>query len=102
MNTDTPDTDNLPVTSTKMGRPPKPISKEVVFALAKLGLSAATIAGELGISRRSLFYKFDADPELHQAFESGAAAGITAAAKKLKDAVDKGESWAIMFLLRSR
>lgn len=90
----------------RIGRPPKPIpanAAEVVKAMAAEGFSLVSIAGRFRIGKDLLRQWFEREPALQEAFDAGREVERHALHNMLyKEAMEKGNATAAMFLLKSR
>lgn len=88
------------------GRPPKPIptgAAKDIEAWAADGFSVLGIAKRLGTTPETLNLWFDREPALKQAFANGREAERWSLHNMLfKQAMDKGNATAAMFLLKAR
>lgn len=90
----------------RTGRPPKPIPEnaaESIKALAADGFSIVGIAAKMGVDRVTFNKWLDAHPELQEAVDAGREQERHALHNMLyRDAMEKGNATAAMFLLKSR
>lgn len=93
-------------TRKQAGRPAKavpPDAAEIVKAMAADGFSVVGIAAKLGVSDNLLRRWFDEYPALKEAFDLGREMERQALHNMLyRDAMEKGNATAAMFLLKSR
>ena len=91
---------------TTIGRPPKPIPPDadtIIKAMAADGFSLVGIASRLGIGKDLLREWFGREPKLQEAFDAGREDERHSLHNMLyKEAMEKGNATAAMFLLKSR
>src|SRR4051794_33684405 len=80
------------------GRPPIPVDPKQVETLASLWLTKESAADFLGITRKSLYNKMDADPEIAAAWQRGRAKTQASTMQGLIAAGRNGNVRALIFL----
>lgn len=84
------------------GRPPTPIDLSRLRDLAALGLSADQIADRLGISRRTLFNRMAAEPQIRATMDAGLSEATEFCARTLLDMARERNLGALIFWLKTR
>lgn len=95
-----------PMPTKRTGRPPKPIpadAAEIIESMAADGFSIIGIASRFKIGKDLLREWFEREPALQEAFDVGRENERHALHNMLyKEAMEKGNATAAMFLLKSR